>query len=260
MHLWLPNAYAYAPSVVSIFLSATATKVAIYVLIRCLFDVFTLEYFVSTWLPYIMVIFGGVAVIYGSMRALLEEGMKKMLAYSSVAQIGYIVMGIGFVTQGGLTASLVHLFNHAVIKAALFMAAGIYVYRVNTLTLDNLRGLGKEMPWTFLAMIIAALSLIGVPGTVGFISKWQLMTAALESEHWSMVAIILIGSLLAIMYVWKLVEVMYFSSSVKPVIKNVEPGSERIGNTPSGHDCCHLADGPGMYLLRDRYRHDAGTR
>ena len=234
VHLWLPNAYAYAPSVVSIFLAATATKVAIYVLVRCLFDVFSLGYFISTWLPLLMIVLGGVAIIYGSVRALLEEGMKKMLAYSSVAQIGYMIMGIGFVNHAGMTASLIHLFNHALMKAALFMAAGVFIYRVNTATLDNLRGLGREMPWTFLAMVIAGLSLIGVPGTVGFISKWQLMVAATESSHWSMIAIIIIGSLLAVMYVWKLVEVMYFSTPEKPVIKNVESGSERIGRSPPG--------------------------
>lgn len=234
LHLWLPNAYSYAPSVVSIFLSATATKVAIYVVIRCLFNVFSLDYILATWLPQIMLVLGAVGVLYGSVRAIGQTGMKKMLAYSSVAQIGYMIMGVGFLSQTGLTASVVHLFNHALMKAALFMAAGLYIYRVNTATFENLKGMGREMPYTFFAMVIAALSLIGVPGTVGFVSKWQLISAALDQEQWGMVIIVLLGSLLAIVYVWKLIEVLYFQSPDKIRVQGVESGSVRIGYSPLG--------------------------
>lgn len=234
LHLWLPNAYSYAPSVVSIFLSATATKVAIYVLIRTLYNVFSLEYVLSTWLPLLLMVLGAVAILYGSVRAIGQTGMKKMLAYSSVAQIGYMVMGIGFFNHLGLSASILHLFNHALMKAALFMAAGLYIYRVNTATFENLKGMGREMPMTFLATVIAGLSLIGVPGTVGFVSKWQLLKAAMEQQQWGMVIVILIGSLLAIVYVWKLVEILYFQSSEKIRVQGVESGSERIGSSPIG--------------------------
>jgi multicomponent Na+:H+ antiporter subunit D len=232
LHLWLPNAYSYAPSVVSIFLSATATKVAIYVIIRCLFHVFSYDYVIDTLLPEVFIVAGGVAILYGSLRAINQTGMRKMLAFSSVAQIGYIVLGIGFFTQAGLTASLLHLFNHALIKAALFMAAGLFIYRVNTATFDNIKGLGREMPWTFAAMVIAALSLIGVPGTVGFVSKWHLLQAAIEQQHWIMVAIILIGSLLAIVYVWKLIEVLYFQQQEKLRVQGVLAGSDEFSHSP----------------------------
>ncbi|GAA0858210.1 monovalent cation/H+ antiporter subunit D family protein [Aliiglaciecola litoralis] len=232
LHLWLPNAYSYAPSVVSIFLSATATKVAIYVIIRSLFHVFSYEYVVNTLLPEVLIVMGGVAILYGSLRAINQTGMRKMLAYSSVAQIGYMIMGIGFLTKAGLTASLLHLFNHALMKAALFMAAGLFIYRVKTATFENIKGLGREMPYTFAAMIIAALSLIGVPGTVGFVSKWQLLQAAIEQQHWTMVIIILIGSLLAIVYVWKLIEVLYFQQREKIRVHGVQSGSEEFGRSP----------------------------
>lgn len=232
LHLWLPNAYTYAPTVISIFLSATATKVAIYALLRCMFNVYSVDYVLSTGLPYVLVIFGGVAVLYGSLRAVLETGMKKMLAYSSVSQVGYMVMGIGFVSQLGLSASILHLFNHALMKAAFFMCAGLFIYRVNTATFENLRGMGKEMPWTFGAMLIAGLSLIGVPGTVGFVSKWQLIQAAIEQQQWMMVTIILVGSVLTIAYVWKLVEVLYFQTKEKIHVHNVESGTDRIAASP----------------------------
>ncbi len=234
LHLWLPNAYSYAPSIVAIFLSATATKVAIYVLIRCLFGVFDIQYVLSTWLPQLLIIFGCTAVVYGSLRAIAQQGMRKMLAYSSVAQIGYMIIGIGLFSHSGITATLLHVFNHALMKSALFMAAGLFIYRVNTATLENIKGLGKEMPWTFAAMVIAALSLIGVPGTVGFVSKWQLLNAAIESEYWIIVSVILFGSLLAIIYVWKLIEVLFFQSAEKLRVKGVETGSERIAQSPLG--------------------------
>jgi multicomponent Na+:H+ antiporter subunit D len=234
LHLWLPNAYSYAPSVISIFLSATATKVAIYVLIRCFFTVFSYEYFVATWLPQILLALGAVAIIYGSLRAIAQTGMKKMLAYSSVAQIGYMIMGIGFASKLGLTATMLHLFNHALMKGALFMAAGLFIYRINTATFDNLKGMGREMPWTFFAMVIAALSLIGVPGTVGFVSKWQLLQAALQEQQWTMVVIILVGSLLAVVYVWKLIEVLYFQAPNKLRVKSVESGTDQVASTPIG--------------------------
>jgi multicomponent Na+:H+ antiporter subunit D len=160
--------------------------------------------------------------------------MKKMLAYSSVAQIGYMVMGIGFATKLGLTATMLHLFNHALMKGALFMAAGLFIYRVNTATFENLRGMGREMPWTFFAMVIAALSLIGVPGTVGFVSKWQLLQAALQEQQWIMVITILVGSLLAVIYIWKLIEVLYFQSPTKLRVKSVESGTDQVANTPFG--------------------------
>ncbi len=234
LHLWLPNAYSYAPSVVSIFLSATATKVAIYVLIRCLFHVFSYQYVVETLLPQVLIVVGGVAVLYGSMRAIGQSGMRKMLAYSSIAQIGYMVMGIGFFSQAGLTATLIHMFNHSLMKAALFMVAGLFIFRANTAAFDDIKGLGREMPYTFLAMVIAALSLIGVPGTVGFVSKWQLLQAALQQQHWTMVFIILLGSLLAIVYVWKLIEVLYFKEAEKTRIQGVQSGSDNIGRSPLG--------------------------
>jgi len=233
LHLWLPNAYSYAPSVVSIFLSATATKVAIYVLIRCLFHVYSIDYVMQTLLPELLIVVGGVSVLYGSLRAIGQTGMRKMLAYSSVAQIGYMIMGIGFLSEAGMTATLLHLFNHALMKAALFMTAGLFIYRVNTAAFENIKGMGREMPWTFAAMVIAALSLIGVPGTVGFVSKWQLLQAALEQNHWPMVIIILAGSLLAIVYVWKLIEVLYFQTPEKIRVAGVASGSENIGRSPT---------------------------
>jgi len=144
-----------------------------------------------------------------------------LLAYSSVAQIGYMMLGIGLGSMLSVTATLVHLFNHALIKGALFMAIGALVYRIGSSRLEHFSGLGKQMPWTFAAIVIAGLSLIGVPGTAGFISKWYLVLAAIEKQHWLIVAVILIGSLLAVIYVWKVIEVLYFKPADEAEQKNI---------------------------------------
>ncbi|MCW8092761.1 monovalent cation/H+ antiporter subunit D family protein [Alteromonas sp. ASW11-130] len=234
MHLWLPNAYTYAPSTVSIFLSATSTKVALYALIRCLYDVFSFEYMLNSWLPQSLLLIGTVAVIYGSWLAIGQREVKKMLAYSSVAQIGYIVIGIGLLSDAGLRASLLHIFNHALMKGMLFMVAGILVYRLNSTDYRSISGMGKRMPITFGALIIGALSLIGVPGTVGFISKWNLAQAALAQQQWLVVVALLVGSLMAVIYCWKLIEVLYFQPATKSRIGKVEQGGDSVARMPVG--------------------------
>ena len=174
LHLWLPNAYAFAPSVVTAFLAATATKVAVYMLLRFLFTVFGKALsFEAMLLHLILVPLALVAVFSGSIVAVFQDNLKRMLAYSSVAQIGYIILGISFATVTGVTAGILHLFNHALMKAALFLALGCLVYQLGSARLQDVAGLGRRMPWTFAAIIIGGLSLIGVPLTVGFISKWD---------------------------------------------------------------------------------------
>jgi multicomponent Na+:H+ antiporter subunit D len=172
-----------------------------------------------------------VGILYGSFRAFGQLDMKRLLAYSSVAQIGYMMVGIGLINQTAMTATLLHLFNHALIKAALFMVAGILLYRANTTNLKDLRGLGRDMPWTLLAMAIAGLSLIGMPGTVGFISKWFLISGAIETGRWYVVLVVLASSIIAILYVWKMIEALYFGSSDKVRI-NVGQDNKGINQTP----------------------------
>ncbi len=213
LHLWLPNAYTYAPSVVTVFLAATATKVAVYVMLRIGGTVFPSSFALGTPVEELFIAAGIVGIISASTYAIYQSDIKRLLAYSSVAQIGYMVLGIGFASAAGITAALIHLFNHALMKGALFMAIGAIVYRLGVCRMEQIHGLGKAMPWTFGAIVIGGLSLIGVPGTAGFVSKWYLVTAALDQAAWISVAVILFGSLLAVVYVGKLIEALYF----KPV-------------------------------------------
>lgn len=211
LHIWLPNAYAYAPSVVTVFLAATATKVSIYLLLRVYFTIFGTPFAIQTMgLGDALLPLAILAMFVGSAVAIFQPDIKRMLAYSSVAQIGYMVLGIGIATTVGLTAGILHLFNHALMKGALFMAMGCVFLRVGSVRLDSMHGIGKTMPWTMGAFVAGGLSLIGVPATAGFISKWYLILAALERDWWWAAVLILLSSLLAIIYVWRVVEVAYF--------------------------------------------------
>lgn len=210
LHMWLPNAYAGAPSAVTAFIAGTATKVSVYVLLRFVFGVFGAR-FVLPELPLldVLMILSAAAMITASLVALFERDLKRLLAYSSVAQIGYITLGLGLANANGLTASMLHLFNHGIAKAALFMLAGGIVLRLGSSRLDALAGLAQRMPVTCFGVVVAGLSLVGVPGTAGFITKWHLVLAALQAGHWWVVVVIACSSLLAAAYVWRFVEIAY---------------------------------------------------
>ena len=211
LHLWLPNAYAYAPSVASAFLAGTATKVGIYLLLRFFFTVFGGEgFFLTTPLPEVFLVLSVVAIFAASTVAVFQVNLKRMFAYSSVAQIGFITLGISYATETGLTAALVHLMNHAIMKAGIFMLLGCVIFRLASMRIDDLAGIGRKMPFTTAGIVILGLGLLGVPGTSGFISKWWLVLAALENGQWWLVALIVIASLITMLYVGRFVEAAYF--------------------------------------------------
>ena len=163
--------------------------------------------FANTVLPLqeIFVVLGITGIFATSISAIYQLNIKRLFAYSSVAQIGYMVLALAIGTPLGLTATLLHLFNHALMKAALFLAIGGVVYRVGSSQLSHFAGLGKQMPWTMAAIVAGGLSLIGVPLTVGFVSKWYLVLALLENGWWPLTVLVLISSLLAVIYVWLLI-------------------------------------------------------
>ena len=115
-----------------------------------------------------------------------------------------------FASVTGLTATLLHLFNHALMKGALFMAMGCVMYRIGSVRIEAMAGLGRRMPWTMAAFVVGGLSLIGIPATVGFISKWYLILGALERGWWPVAVIVLITSVMALVYIWRVIEVAYF--------------------------------------------------
>src|SRR5690606_15898480 len=152
---------------------------------------------------------GVLSMFIGAAAAIFQSDLKRLLAYSSVSQLGYMTLAFSFGSQAGLEAGLLHLFNHAGMKAGLFLAAGAIVAHFGSASITHMIGLGRRMPMTMAAIVVGGLALIGVPGTSGFISKWRLVTAALEQGDVWIALLVLLSSLLAVAYVWKLVEVGY---------------------------------------------------
>ena len=192
-------------------MASTATKVAVYMLLRFFLTIFGAPFsFGVMALDRVLLPLALVAIVSMSLVAIFQVDVKRLLAYSSVAQIGYMVLGLSFASVTGLTATLLHLFNHALMKGALFMALGCVVYRIGSVHIDAMAGLGRRMPWTMAAFVTGGLSLVGVPMTVGFVSKWFLILGALERGWWPVAVIALLTSVMALVYVWRVVEVAYF--------------------------------------------------
>ena len=223
LHVWLPNAYAFAPSFATVFLAATATKVAVYILIRLIFSVFGTA-LTLTKLPIteLLLLLSIIAMFTASILALYEDNIERMLAYSSIAQIGYITLGIALANVSGLTGSIAHLMNHAVMKAALFAAMGAVMYRLGTTRLSELGGMGIKMPLTMAAFVVGGLSIIGVPGTAGFVSKWYLGVGSVEYGWWTLAFAIVASSVIAVLYIGRVIEVAYF----RPVSEACEKASD----------------------------------
>lgn len=224
LHAWLPNAYTYAPSWVTAFLSATATKVAIYLLIRFFFSVFGVAIdFQALPISEIVIALSVAAMFIASFVAVFQTDIKRMLAYSSVAQIGYITLGIGLANQAGLTGGLVHVVNHAVMKAALFLSIGAIFYRTCPMQIKELAGIGRKMPLTMAAFTIAGFGLVGTPGTAGFISKWYLAVGALDKGWWVVVFLIVASSLIALVYVGRILEIAWLREPTPAIADARDP-------------------------------------
>ncbi len=212
LHTWLPDAHAFAPAEISAMLSGIIIEVSTYAFIRITFSVFTLD-FVTMYLPITTLIswVAAIAMIYGSVLAIAQYNLKRMLAYSSVANMGYIMLGVGLSTSTtlGLTPAMMHILNHALMKACMFLAAGAFIYKFDLWEITDFRGLGRKMPYTSIAFILAALAMIGMPPSVGFVTKVYLAIACLEAGQFPFIALIFFSTLLMVFYFWRVIEYMY---------------------------------------------------
>jgi multicomponent Na+:H+ antiporter subunit D len=152
-------------------------------------------------------------VIIPNMTAIRQTNVKRLLAYSSLGQIGYMVMGFAIANEASMTGAIVHLFNHAAMKGGMFMAVGAVIYRVGRAHTGDFTGLGKRMPWTMAAFSVGGFGLVGFPLTAGFISKWYLLKGCIEAGYWPLIIVVLLGSLFAVMYFWKLFEQIWFTEA-----------------------------------------------
>ena len=232
LHVWLPDAHSYSPPGVAALLAAVQVKAGAYALIRILFDVFGPAYTGGAGLPVSAALtwFGAAGIIFGSVLAIQQTDLKRMLAYSTVAQLGYIGVGIGLANPLALVGALLHVLNHALMKSGLFLVAGGVIQQTGLKTISRFTGLGKRMPWTMAGFAIAGLSMVGIPPFAGFFSKFYLVLGALEGDNWVLAAVIVFSSLLTLLYFVRLFEQIFVREPVEAVVEGArEPGARVVG-------------------------------
>ena len=208
MHGWLPDAYAYAPPTVIGFISAVMAKVSVYALFRVLYFILRPAEIVEQTLT-VLSWAAAIAILAGSLLAVAQRDIRRMLAYSSVGQMGYIMLGFALGTRAALIGALLHMLNHAIMKGCLFLAAGGVQWRTGSCNLDDFAGISRHMPLTMAAVVVAAISMIGLPPTAGFFSKWYLVTGAIQVHAWVFVAVLIGSSLLSAVYFFRVIEWAY---------------------------------------------------
>ncbi|TCO72663.1 complex I subunit 5 family protein [Marinisporobacter balticus] len=210
LHVWLPDAHSSAPASSSAILSALVLKAPILLLIKILYGVFGFEIIREFAILNLILILGTMGMIMGSVLAIKQKEIKRVIAYSSVAQVGYIFFGIGLGNKLGLTMAIFHIIGHAVTKSALFLAAGAMIEKSGKKKLSELKGIGKEMPYTLGLFTIGALSMVGIPILPGFISKWYLSLASIDAGEFMLIGAILMSSLLNALYYFPIIVNGYF--------------------------------------------------
>jgi len=211
LHVWLPNAYSYSPVAFARVVAPLMTKVMVYVMIRLMITVFGIEYIFETLnLAEAVVWLATIAVLAGAVMALSQKNLKKMLTYIIVCEIGYMVGGAWIGNQLGMTGAILHILNDALMTFALFLAVGNMVYKLKTVDLIDLKGLFGKMPWTMAGFVMAAFSIIGVPPTCGFFSKWYLVLGAFEAGAYHFAAALIISSLVCAILFFRVFEICFF--------------------------------------------------
>jgi multicomponent Na+:H+ antiporter subunit D len=217
MHGWLPDAYTFASSTSSALIAPTGTKVGAYILIRVLLYLFGIESMDAVFkVSSVIGILAGAGILYGSIMAIAQSELKRMLAYSSVSQIGYIIMGLSLANPAGFVGAVLHVLNHAAMKACLFLVAANLRFREGHSNIrlfnDTYR---KKYPWTMACFTVAAVSMVGLPPMAGFFSKWYLALGTIENANWLLLAVILMSSLLNAVYFFRVLEKVYMKNPDK---------------------------------------------
>ena len=209
LHGWLPDAHSMAPSPVSALLSGVTVKIGIYCLIRVVYTAFSTEMFLLINSHNILMVLGVVSLLFGASMALAQTDLKRLLAYSTINQLGIVLIGLGIGTELGLIGALFHVLNHAIMKSALFFCAGIMIAETGTRDVQGFSGFGRKQPAITFAFVIASLGMIGIPPINGFASKWLICLAAVEAGYTFLVVIILIASAIAAAYYFRVVQMLF---------------------------------------------------
>ncbi len=223
LHTWLPDAHSEAPSPVSPLLSGVLIKMGAYGLFIVLYGFLSVQLagnimpsvFSTPILLYIIQWLAALSIVLATFLAIMQEDAKRLLAYSSISQIGYVVLGIATGTSLGVAGGLFHALNHAIFKGLLFLAVGAVIYRTGTRNLSDLGGLVKKMPYTFTALLLGIIALAGVPPLNGFVSKWMIYEALLQKKEVFLLIMAFIGSTGAFLYVYRLIHSIFLGQLPK---------------------------------------------
>lgn len=222
LHTWLPTAHPVAPAPASAVLSSIIVKSGVLSIIRGIFYIFGADFIRGTWVQTVWMTLTLITIFMGSMLAYREKVLKKRLAYSTVSQVSYILFGLSLLSAEGMTGALLHTVCHAFIKCALFLTAGIFIFRTGMANVDEYRGIGKKMPFTLWCYTFASLALIGIPPTGGFISKWYLAQGALQTEVGTFsyvgVIVLLVSALLTAGYLLPITMDGFFPGKENPTL------------------------------------------
>ena len=222
LHVWLPEAHSNAPTASSALLSGLVVKVYIIGFMRIIYLAIGMEIFQLLPMREIFLVLSTLAILVGSVLAMVQENLKRMLAYSTVAQVGYIFLGFGLLSTRAVEGATLHILNHAITKALLFLVAGTIIKQTGTNKLSELKGMGRRMPWTFGALTIGVLSMVGIPGLAGFVSKLYLALGALDIGMVPFAVLMLISSLLNATYYFPIV-INAFFGNVDSVRNGADP-------------------------------------
>jgi multicomponent Na+:H+ antiporter subunit D len=250
LHVWLPDAHTFSPPGVAALLAAVQVKAGAYALVRILFDVYGPAYggdglpvdVALTW-------FGAAGIVVGSVLAIQQSDLKRMLAYSTVAQLGYIGLGIGLATPLALVGALLHVLNHALMKSGLFLVAGGILQRVGIKEIARFSGLGQRMPLVMGGFVVLALSMVGIPPTAGFFSKFYLVSATVETGDWVLATVVVGSSLLTAVYFLRLFERIFVLPPEEEVVAQTTEPEPRIVATVSVLAAAVLAVGFANALI-----------
>ncbi|MGN0242469.1 MAG: complex I subunit 5 family protein [Lachnospiraceae bacterium] len=214
MHAWLPTAHPVAPSPASAVLSSIIVKAGVLAILRVIYQIFGTAFLKGTWVQTAFIILACITVFMGSMLAFREKLLKKRLAYSTVSQVSYILLGLAVFQEDAFVGGMLHFVGHALVKCTLFLVAGAIIYKTGCTRVEELRGIGKKMPVTMACFTLAALGLIGVPPTGGFVSKWYLAIGSLKSDcgilAYIIPVILLISALLTAYYLLQITIIGFF--------------------------------------------------
>ena len=233
LHSWLPMAYSQAPSAAGVMIAPLMTKVTVYLMIRLLFSFWAPDFSLyQTDLQSMIVWAAAFAIICASSLALAQRDLKKMLTYIIVAEVGYMVGGAWLINEPGITGTVLHIVNDALMTLCLFLAAAAIAYRTGSLKFENLTNLYQKMPLTMAAFTVGAFAMIGVPPTCGFFSKWYLLLGGIEAGQWGYVVALVFSSLVNAILFFRIIEYAYFGK----------------GGDGHGHETIERNEAPAMIL------------